>query len=273
MSPISWLDIMRASLYDGPGWISEGTVETDILRELHGELSRGSPARLGFTRQAFQMLPKVDGPEILDVGCGQGGPTLELARLSGGQVTGLDIDQAALDALARRAGEERLSDRLQVVLGSMRNMESADESFDVICSEGSMWILGFERALGEWRRLVRPCGFLVVHKMAWLRPDPPSEIRSCWQLAYPGIRTVAEYVEQVPEHGYDLVGHFVLPEDFWWADYCARMLARLGELRKKYAEHQAAQKVLDQEQRAADLYQKHTKWYGSMFLVMQRDEP
>jgi len=92
-------------------------------------------------------------------------------------------------------------------------------------------------------------------------------------LAYPGIRTASEYVELVPQHGYDLIGHFVLPEDFWWADYFVPMLVRLGELRKKYSEDGAVQRILDREQRAADLYVKYSKWYGSMFLVMQRSEP
>lgn len=248
-------------------------METDILSELHAELGRGSPARLGFTRKAFQMLPELDNPRILDLGCGQGGPTLELARLSGGQVTALDIDQAAIDKLARRAGEEGLSNRVQAVRGSMSDLAFSWESFDVIWSEGSMWVLGFERALAEWQRFIRPHGFLVVHEMAWLRPDPPSEIRNCWQLVYPGIRTASEYVERVPEHGYHLIGQFALPEDFWWADYYVPMLARLGDLRKKYAGDQAAQKVLDKEQQAADLYEKYVKWYGSMFLVMQRAEP
>jgi SAM-dependent methyltransferase len=244
----------------------------DIQRELHGELSRGSPARLGFTRKAFQMLPDLDSPRILDVGCGQGGPTLELARLSSGQVTGLDIDQSALHELARRADEEGLADRVQVVHGSMFDMEFADESFDVIWSEGSMHILGFERALGEWRRFIRPGGFLVVHEMIWLRSDPPAEVVNCPELAYPGIRTVPEYVAQVPDHGYDLVGHFVLPEDFWWIDYYVPMVARIRELRRKYSEDQAAQRTLDREQRAAHLYRKHSKWYGSVFLVMQKRE-
>ena len=244
----------------------------DILRELHGELSRGSPARLGFTRKAFQMLPDMDNPGILDVGCGHGGPTLELARLGGGRVTGLDIDQSALHELSWRAGEEGLSDRLQVVHGSMADMDFADESFDVIWSEGSMHILGFERALGEWRRLISPSGFLVVHEMVWLRPNPPAEIVNCPQLAYPGIRTVSEYIERVPDHGYDLVGHFVLPEDFWLADYFVPMVARIRELRRKYADDQAAQRTLDSEQWAADLYSKHAEWYGSVFLVMQKRE-
>jgi SAM-dependent methyltransferase len=244
----------------------------DILRELHGELSRGSPARLAFTRWAFQMLPDLEDPRILDMGCGQGGPTLELARLSGGLVTGLDIDQSALDELARRAAREGLSDCVQVVRGSMADIDFADESFDVIWAEGSMHILGFERALAEWRRLISPSGFLIVHEMIWLQPNPPAEVVNCPQLAYPGIRTVSEYIERVPDHGYGLVGHFVLPEDFWLADYYVPMVARIRELRRKYAGDRAAQRTLDSEQRAADLYSKHAEWYGSVFLVMRKRE-
>jgi SAM-dependent methyltransferase len=242
----------------------------DILHELHGELGMGSPARLGFTRKAFETLPGLDNPTILDVGCGQGGPTLELARLSGGQVTGLDIDQCALRELARRDDEEGLSGRVDVIHGSMFDMHFADGSFDVIWSEGSMHILGFERALGEWHRFVRPRGFLVVHETAWLRPDPPSEITTSVQLAYPGIRTVSEFVEQIPDHGYDLVGHLVLPGEFWLADYYIPMVARIGELRRKYAGDRAALRILDREQRAADIYGRHSEWYGSVFLIMQR---
>ncbi len=244
----------------------------DILRELHRELSRGSPARLAFTRKAFQMLPDLDNPRILDVGCGQGGPTLELARLSGGQVIGLDIDQWALDELARRAEEEGLSDRIEAIHGSMFDMDFSDESFDIIWAEGSMHVLGFERALGAWRRFIRPGGFLVVHEMVWLRLDPPAEIVNCPELAYPGIRTVPEYIDQVPDYGYHLVSHFVLPEDFWVLDYFDPLTERLRTLRRKYSEDGAAQSTLDKEERAAKLYHKYAQWYGSVFLVMQKRE-
>jgi ubiquinone/menaquinone biosynthesis C-methylase UbiE len=258
-----------AGARNGPA-IEEGTVAPDILRELYRDLSRASPARLAFTRQAFQMLPQLADPRILDIGCGQGGPTLELARLSGGQVTGLDIDQSALHELATRASAEGLSDRIHAVHGSMSDIELADASFDIVWSEGSIHILGFERALREWYRLIRPRGFLVAHDMAWLQPDPPAEIVDCPQLAYPGMKTLSEYVALIPDHGYDLVGHFVVPADFWWVDYFVPMMARIGELRTKYADDQAAQEVLDREQRAAELFQAYSAWYSSVFLVMQR---
>ena len=34
----------------------------------------------------------------------------------------------------------------------------------------------------------------------------------------------------------------------------------------------SAQRTLDREERAADLFRKHAKWYGSVFLVMQKSE-
>ena len=45
------------------------------------------------------MLPELAKPRILDMGCGSGIPTLELARLSRGEAIGIDIDQPALDTI------------------------------------------------------------------------------------------------------------------------------------------------------------------------------
>jgi SAM-dependent methyltransferase len=245
---------------------------SDILHELYWELSRGSPERLAFTRQAFEMLPELDRPRILDIGCGQGGPTLELARLSGGHVTGLDIDQTALDELVAQAAAEGMSDRVNVVHRSMTDITFGDGSFDLVWCEAAMVAIGFARALREWRRLIRPRGFLVVHDMAWLKPDPPAEIVNTPQVAHPEMRTISEYIALVARNGYELLGHLILPADFWWGDHFVPLLARIGELRREYAVDRAVQKILDREQRAADLFQAYSEWYGSVFLLMQRGD-
>ena len=55
-----------------------------------------------YTRKAFESLPKLKNPNILDVGCGTGVPTIELARMSDGNVIGLDIDGKSLNLLRRK---------------------------------------------------------------------------------------------------------------------------------------------------------------------------
>jgi ubiquinone/menaquinone biosynthesis C-methylase UbiE len=223
-----------------------------------------------YTKKAFQMLPALDRPRILDVGCGRGGPTMHLARLSGGQVIGIDIDRLSLETLATKIREAGLSDRVQAVRCSMLAMGFPDESFDVVWAEGSIFVVGFERGLKAWRRYIKPGGFLVVHEMVWLRPNPPPEIERYWKARYPGIRTTPENLERIPACGYAPIGHFSLAEDVWWRAYYEPLEARIHELRRKYAGDAEALAVLDQEQAEADLFKKHQKWYGSAFFVMQR---
>ena len=241
----------------------------DIYKQIHEGLLYASPERLGFTRKAFRMLPRLDKPRILDVGCGHGGPTLELAKLSKGEVVGLDIDQTSLDELSMRIKKEGLLRRAHLVNCSMLEICFQDKSFNIIWSEGAIQFIGFEKGLEAWKRLIKPKGFLVVHEMAWLRPDPPHEIADHWRQVYPGIRTVPEYIEEIQRHRYDLIGHFSLPEEFWWSDYYGPREERTVELRSKYAEDSLALKMLAKKQGEIELFKKYSKWYGSAFFVMQ----
>lgn len=241
-------------------------LSSEIREDLPGEgLGRGQ-----YTEQAFRMLPTLDAPRILDVGCGTGGPTLQLAQLSRGQVIGLDIDEPSLEVLATEIQEAGLSDRVYAVKGSMFQMGFRDQSFDIIWAEGAIFVIGFEKGLDEWRRLIEPGGFLVVHEMVWLHPDPPPEIWSYWRRRYQGIRTVPENLEHIPARGYDLLGHFTLPQDAWWTEYYGPLEKRVRELREKYVHDSEALAVLDKEQREIDRFKKCQKWYGSAFFVMQK---
>ena len=106
-----------------------------------------------FTVKAFQMLPKMDKPQILDVGCGTGVPTLKLAELSNGHITALDIDQNAINSLKRKIKEAGLSGRVEAMSCSMFDMDFPKESFDIIWAEGSIDYVGFKRGLTEWGQI------------------------------------------------------------------------------------------------------------------------
>jgi SAM-dependent methyltransferase len=244
----------------------------NVHQELHEGLFDDDQERLEFTRRAFRALPRLRRPRILDVGCGRGDPTLELAKLTDGVIVGLDIDRESLTELAHRADAQGLSDRVGTMHCSIFDMTFPDESYDIIWAEASIHIVGFEKGLDDWQGYLKPSGFLVVHEMAWLRADPPRELAHRWQSVYPGIRTVPEYVAEIPRHGYVLLDHFALPDDFWWGHYYGPLEGRIAELREKYHEDQQILKQLEREQREVDLYRKHPGWYGSAYFVMQKCE-
>jgi len=245
-------------------------MDKDILSEMHKDLPREGTVRNKYTRESFQMLPKLDNPRILDIGCGPGGPTLELARLSQGEIIGMDVHQPSLDRLATKSEEAGLADRVKAVNCSMFNMDFPDESFDIIWAEGSIWMIGFERGLREWQRFLKPRGFLVVHEMTWLRPNPPKEVYDYWKRFYTGIKTVPENLGQISGCGCGLIGHFALPENAWWILYYGPLEKRIKKLRAKYTDDPKALTILDKEQREIEMYKKSYRWYGSAFFVMQK---
>jgi len=204
---------------------------------------------LKYTRKAFRMLPQMDKPRILDIGCGSGIPTLELARLSQGEVMGVDIDQPALDKFIRIIEEAGLTDWIQAVNCSIFDMDFADESFDIIWSEGSIFEIGFDKGLRKWRRFLKPGGFMVVH-------DEQGNVK--------------EKLEQVSNCGYELLGYFILSEETWWIEYFAPLEKRINEIRAKHADDPKALMALDNDQREIDMFKKNPSQYKSVFFIMKK---
>jgi len=219
----------------------------DILTELDKEHFRERFTK--YSVKAFRMLPHLDKPRILDVGCGTGIPTMELARLTAGQIVGLDIDQASLDEFDQKIKLSGLSARVRTLKCSMSQIDFPDESFDIIWAEGSIFLIGFERGLREWRRILKINGFLVVHDE---------------------IETLGKSLERLSEFGYVLWGQLELPEDAWWAEYYKPLEKRIDELRTKYRDNPDALKLLDREQRDVDRFKKNPELHRSAFVIMQK---
>ena len=105
-----------------------------IFWELHSGLPREGPGDNESTRKAYLMLEELpENPRIIDIGCGPGMQTIELARLSDGRIDALDNHQPFLDDLKRRAEEEGVSEKIDVVNGNMFALSYEDKSFDLIC--------------------------------------------------------------------------------------------------------------------------------------------
>ena len=138
-----------------------GLMSKNLIMETNHDYFRENLNK--YTRKAFQMLPELKKPRILDIGCGSGVPTIELARLSDGEIIGIDTDESLLGKLGGRIEEEGFSDRVKIKKCSLFEMDFPDASFDIVWAEGSIYIIGFERGLREWRRLLKTDGFLVVH--------------------------------------------------------------------------------------------------------------
>jgi ubiquinone/menaquinone biosynthesis C-methylase UbiE len=242
----------------------------DIFFEIHKDLPRQGSGRDEYTQKAFEMIPKINQPNILDIGCGPGLQTIKLAKLSDGKITAIDIHQPYLDQLKKHVIREKLSDRINILNKSMINMDFSEEEFDIIWAEGSIFIIGFEKGIIEWKKFIKQKGFLAIHEMTWLRDDPPKEISDYWERVYPQISTIENILEIIRKCGYKIIGYFPLPEDAWWELYYNPLEKRLKMLEKKYKDNPEALEMIQEEYEEIDLFKKYNKWYGSVFYVMQK---
>jgi 2-polyprenyl-6-hydroxyphenyl methylase / 3-demethylubiquinone-9 3-methyltransferase len=125
------------------------------LRGLH----EMNPARAGYVdRVLTDGLGTTDRPGIrlLDVGCGGGILTEELAR-RGYRVTGIDLAEGAVAAARRHAAGSGLTVDYQV--GSAYQLDFADASADgVVASDVLEHLHDLPRAIAEIARVLRPGG-------------------------------------------------------------------------------------------------------------------
>jgi ubiquinone/menaquinone biosynthesis C-methylase UbiE len=222
-------------------------VSKDLVSELDLDCFRARFSK--YTRRAFRILPELEKPRILDVGCGSGVPTLELAKLSDGEIMGIDIDQSLLDTLNRKIEKEGFSNRVKTEKCSLFELDFPDESFDIVWAEGVISIIGFERGLSEWRRLLRANGFLVVHD---------------------DIRNISYKLEKISSCGYRLVRYFSLPEKAWWKEYYKPLEIRIKELYTKYKNNADAPEILEKHQKEIDMVKRNPEEHKSAFFVMQK---
>ena len=244
---------------------------TEIFFELYTGLPQEGPGDQASTMRALSMIsPPPHRPRILDVGCGSGRHTIFLAEITGGEIIGVDTHQPFLDEVLRKAAEENTSENVSVINCSMTEMDFEENSFDIIWSEGAIYIMGFREGLENWKRFLKPGGYLVVTEASWLIDNPPEEILKFWEVEYPGMKRIDQNLEIVRNLNYKMIDYFNLPVSSWWDDYYTPLENRIVQFREMYAGDKAILEVLEASQREIDLYRRYSDTYGYVFYIMQK---
>ena len=147
---------------------------------------------------AGYLLPHLQrGQSLLDVGCGPGTVTIDLAlRLAPGEVVGLDNAQQVLD-VAQTSAVERGVENVRFEQGDAYELPFDDATFDVVHAHQLLQHLTDPvAALREMKRVARPGGLVAVRDadfsaMTWY---PPSAAMDEWLALYHEV-TAANHAE------------------------------------------------------------------------------
>ena len=243
----------------------------EYIYELCEALPRSGPGDNEYTRRAFNMIPHFQTPPfILDIGCGQGMQTIELAKISNGKIIALDNHQPFLDLLVEHAKKQKIEDKIIPKNISMIDMDFEEETFDIIWSEGALYFMGFQDGLKRCHQLLKEKGYLAVTELVYTIPNPPPPVVEYFESEYPDIKNIEENIEIIKKEGFDLVANFTLPESAWLNNYYLPMEIELPRLNEKYEGNEVALAVFDGFQSEADFYRKYSNFYGYEFFVMKK---
>lgn len=134
------------------------------------------------------LLPQLSsGASLLDVGCGPGTITMDLAEwVAPGSVVGIDRSPEVIER-ARDAAEARALSNLTFEVGDVYDLEFEDGSFDVVYAHQVLQHLSDPtRALREMGRVLRDGGWLAVRdadygEFTW---TPANETLDRWMELY-----------------------------------------------------------------------------------------
>ncbi len=173
------MDNTRKAMIFGILLLGTGIAAAWVLRQ------RSRPSACPFSQRIFLDLPRpflsrdallrllgpTPGERVLEVGPGTGYYTLEVARRleQRGQLAALDLQQAMLDEMMRRAGARELSNVVPVQ-GDAQRMPFPDATFDaafIVATLGE--VPDRDQVLRELRRVLKSGGRLIVGEG---QPDP-----------------------------------------------------------------------------------------------------
>jgi ubiquinone/menaquinone biosynthesis C-methylase UbiE len=147
----------------------------DIYTHGHHEAVLRSHTWRTAENSAGYLLPHLrPGMDLLDLGCGPGTITIDLAaRVAPGRVLGID---ASADVIAQAT---TIADgRVEFAVGDVYDLQVPDASFDVVHAHQVLQHLTDPvSAIAEAHRVLRPGGFLAVRDsdyaaFFWSPPDP-----------------------------------------------------------------------------------------------------
>lgn len=242
----------------------------ELLVELHKGLARLGPGNAQSTLKALSMCEHLpDAPDILDIGCGAGAQTLVLASATSGHIIATDLIPQFIDQLHNSIQHERLRERVSICEADMKHLPFPDGSFDLVWSEGAAYIMGFDNALTQWKRLLRPGGYLAVSEACWFKANPPAELKTFWDENYPAIRGVDDNLIVARKLGWETVANFDLPTEAWTAEYYGPLKKRLPDFRNANISDNGAQQVADMTEYEIILMEKFSEYCGYEFYILR----
>ncbi len=246
--------------------------DLELMVDFYLHIPRQGPGSAKETIKALDYtgLRSLKNLKIADIGCGTGAQTMTLVQNLDGEITTVDLFPEFLNILNENAQTAGFQNRITTDIQSMDNLPYEKDSFDLIWSEGAVYIMGFEQGLISWKPLIRKGGYLVVSEISWFTESRPEELERFWENAYKEMDSIENKEKIIKSHGYELVSSFKIPEYCWIDNYYDPIRNYLPTYIEKYRHEKAANDLVKELETEIAIYEKYKKYYGYAFYIARK---
>jgi ubiquinone/menaquinone biosynthesis methyltransferase len=144
---------------------------------LNKVISFGTDAK--WKQKILKMVAAKQPKSILDIATGTGDLAILFASTTAEEIIGLDISQGMLDVGKKKIEAQKLTSKIQMVLGDGENIPYPDNYFDNLISIAVIHHLPTKeeriKAISELIRVVKPKGRILIY--VWAFEQPPESKR------------------------------------------------------------------------------------------------
>lgn len=238
----------------------------DLIYEIFGKCKQQGPGSKSTTEEAFKLTGITDmNISALDIGCGTGRQTIDLANIGLKEITAIDNSALFTEILNKKGVEAITAETI-----SMFDLPFDKDRFDLIWSEGAIYFLGFKKGLETLNKYLKKNGVIALSEVTYLEKDIPQPCREFWDKEYPEIGTVSQKIAAAEDCGYSYLASFKIPDDDWIENYYKPFFKVMDEHKRKYPDSQGVIDIEREMRSEYEFFMKYKRYYGYVFYIFKK---
>jgi ubiquinone/menaquinone biosynthesis C-methylase UbiE len=240
----------------------------ELIIDFYKNMDYLGPGSLGETKKALSFMNLgFENLKVADIGCGTGRQTEILANELNAEIIAVDFLKKFLKSVKNRFSGSNKS--VKILEANMELLPFEDNEFDLIFSEGAVYNIGFKKGIQEWKRFIKPNGFLAISEISWLTEKPPKKLEKFWKSSYSEIDTFENKISQLEQTGYKLIGNFPMANSSW-ENYYSEVQNNMNSFLKRNNYSNEAKEFVNECEEEIAIFKKYNEYYSYVFYIAQK---